>query len=184
MSIEFQINETVLGPIRLVAKQSLGQYALCRLEFLGQRHEAGQDAGWVAAERASGLFEATLNQLAAYANNRLKEFDLPLAPEGSPFQQAVWMQIRGIRYGATRSYGDIAKSLDKPSASRAVGAATGRNPIGIIVPCHRVLGANRSMTGYAGGLGRKHALLELEQGRSKQLRAHDNLGPEAAQWKF
>jgi len=109
------------------------------------------------------LREATA-QLTAYFDRDLKEFDLPLAPVGSAFQQRVWEQLRGIPYGETTSYGVIAHRLGMTNAaSRAVGLANGRNPIPIVIPCHRVIGANGTLTGYAGGLPRKQALLELEQ---------------------
>jgi len=103
-------------------------------------------------------------QLAAYFARELKEFDLPLAPEGSDFQRRVWQQLELIPYGETASYGEIAHRLGHTNAaSRAVGLANGRNPIPIVIPCHRVIGANGTLTGYAGGLGRKQTLLELEQ---------------------
>jgi methylated-DNA-[protein]-cysteine S-methyltransferase len=103
-------------------------------------------------------------QLTAYFDRDLKEFDLPLAPMGSAFQQLVWEQLRGIGYGQTASYGEIAARLGKTNAaSRAVGLANGRNPIPIVIPCHRVIGANGTLTGYAGGLDRKQTLLGLEQ---------------------
>lgn len=102
------------------------------------------------------------SQLSAYFAGRLRQFTLPLDATGTPFQQAVWRALVAIDHGATTDYGAIAAALGKPQASRAVGAAVGRNPIGIIVPCHRVLGRDGSLTGYAGGLDRKQALLELE----------------------
>jgi methylated-DNA-[protein]-cysteine S-methyltransferase len=110
-----------------------------------------------------GAFSAVTAQLAAYFGGELKEFDLPLAPLGTPFQLAVWTELTRIPYGATTSYGDIARALGKsPVASRAVGAANGRNPIPIIVPCHRVIGADGGLTGYGGGLDRKLTLLQIE----------------------
>jgi methylated-DNA-[protein]-cysteine S-methyltransferase len=93
----------------------------------------------------------------------LTEFTLELTLNGTPFQRSVWDQLRKIPYGETRSYGELAEALGNPSASRAVGLANGRNPIGIIVPCHRVVGANGSLTGYGGGLARKRRLLDLER---------------------
>jgi methylated-DNA-[protein]-cysteine S-methyltransferase len=90
------------------------------------------------------------------------DFDLPLAPKGTPFQQEVWRFLQTIPYGKTTSYGAIAQAMGKPKATRAVGAANGRNPIAIIIPCHRVIGSNGSLTGYAGGLRFKEALLSLE----------------------
>ena len=93
---------------------------------------------------------------------RRKVFDLPLAPEGTPFQQEVWALLRTIPYGSTLSYGQVAAALGRPRAARAVGLANNRNPIPIIIPCHRVVGSGGQLTGYAGGLGRKRFLLELE----------------------
>ena len=105
-----------------------------------------------------------VRQLRAYFARELKEFDLPLAPEGTPFQQLVWAELCRIGYGETSSYGELAARLGRTNAaSRAVGLANGRNPIPIVVPCHRVIGANGSLTGYAGGVERKQILLSLEQ---------------------
>ena len=105
-----------------------------------------------------------VRQLRAYFDHDLKEFDLPLAPVGTPFQQRVWEQLRTIGYGETLTYGQIALRLGLTGhGSRAVGVANGRNPIPIVIPCHRVIGANGTLTGYAGGLERKQTLLELEQ---------------------
>jgi len=103
-------------------------------------------------------------QLAAYFARELKEFDLPLDPSGTDFQLQVWEQLRTIEYGETASYGEIAARLGMTGhGARAVGLANGRNPIPIVVPCHRVVGADGSMTGYGGGIERKQYLLELEQ---------------------
>jgi methylated-DNA-[protein]-cysteine S-methyltransferase len=103
-------------------------------------------------------------QLHAYFEGRLEDFDLPLAPRGTEFQLRVWEALRAIPYGETTSYGELAAAIGSPGASRAVGAANGRNPIAVIVPCHRVIGASGMLTGYGGGLERKRILLELEQG--------------------
>ncbi|MGF7237680.1 MAG: methylated-DNA--[protein]-cysteine S-methyltransferase [Frankia sp.] len=112
--------------------------------------------------RDPAAFRDVTAQLAAYFAAELTEFDLPLAPTGSPFQLEVWAALRTIPYGETRSYIDIARQIGKPSGSRAVGLANGRNPISIIVPCHRVIGADGSLTGYGGGLENKRTLLDLE----------------------
>jgi methylated-DNA-[protein]-cysteine S-methyltransferase len=105
-----------------------------------------------------------VRQLTAYFARDLKEFDLPLAPQGSDFQRRVWDALLGIGYGETASYGEIAHRLGMTNAaSRAVGLANGRNPIPIVIPCHRVIGANGTLTGYAGGLERKQTLLGIEQ---------------------
>ncbi|MEM6562638.1 MAG: methylated-DNA--[protein]-cysteine S-methyltransferase, partial [Planctomycetota bacterium] len=104
-------------------------------------------------------------QLSAYFAGELQTFTVPLAPSGTPFQQSVWAELRKIGYGDTRTYGDIAASLGKPGASRAVGAANGANPIPIIIPCHRVTAAGGKLGGYsAGGPSVKRKLLDLEQG--------------------
>jgi methylated-DNA-[protein]-cysteine S-methyltransferase len=118
-------------------------------------------SGWT---RADGAFSLARDQLDAYFAGELRDFDLPLAPEGTPFQQTVWDALREIPYGETRSYGELAEQIGKPGAARAVGLANGRNPIGIVVPCHRVIGSAGALTGYAGGIERKRQLLELEAG--------------------
>lgn len=109
------------------------------------------------------LLQETQRQLTAFFGGTLNAFDLPLAPKGTAFQQAVWQALLTIPYGRTRSYGEIAAAIGKPGACRAVGMANHQNPIAIIIPCHRVVGKNGSLTGYAGGLAVKQALLELEQ---------------------
>lgn len=103
-------------------------------------------------------------QLRAYFDARLREFSLPLDPQGTPFQLRVWRELVNIPYGATRTYGDIAAAIGSPDAVRAVGAANGTNPIAIVIPCHRVIGANGKLTGYAGGMETKRRLLDLELG--------------------
>jgi methylated-DNA-[protein]-cysteine S-methyltransferase len=119
----------------------------------------GED--WVRSDDAAPFPEAR-RQLALYFEGRLTQFNLPLAVTGTPFQQQVWDELQAIPYGVTLSYGEVARRIGMPSASRAVGMANGRNPIGIIVPCHRVIGANGKLTGYGGGLPRKEALLAFE----------------------
>lgn len=107
-------------------------------------------------------FTEAVRQLEAYFAGELREFDLPLAPAGTEWQLRVWAALTTIPFGETASYGQLARELGRPTASRAVGMANGRNPISIIVPCHRVIGADGSLTGYAGGLERKEFLLGLE----------------------
>ncbi len=104
----------------------------------------------------------TARQLREYFDGTRRSFDLPLAPRGTDFQKKVWLCLRQIPYGQTRTYGDIARLIGTPSASRAVGAANGKNPIPIIVPCHRVIGSNGTLTGFGGGLHNKVLLLSLE----------------------
>jgi methylated-DNA-[protein]-cysteine S-methyltransferase len=113
--------------------------------------------------RDDDLFAEAEEQLTAYFAGELKEFTVELRLNGTPFQRSVWEQLRLIPYGQTRSYGELADALGNPRASRAVGLANGKNPIGIIVPCHRVIGANGGLTGYGGGLPRKRRLLALER---------------------
>ena len=115
----------------------------------------------------NSLTEKAKNQLSAYFAGEPVTFDLPLLPTGTAFQQQVWQQLCKIPYGETCSYGDLASDLNNPKAVRAVGAANGKNPISIIVPCHRVIGANGTLTGYAGGLDRKAWLLNLENAQTK-----------------
>lgn len=130
--------------------------ALTALDFLpeGARVEASDD---------TPLLRQVKEQLAAYFAGERKEFDLPIKPRGTDFQQQVWQRLMAIPYGETRSYGQIAREIGRPKASRAVGQANHCNPISIVVPCHRVVGANGRLTGYGGGLPRKEALLELEK---------------------
>ena len=125
------------------------------------RYEDHSEGREVANDEIDMIAEAG-SQLDAYWNGELFDFDLPLAPAGTPFQQKVWNALRTIPYGRTASYGEIARKIGSPTASRAVGAANGRNPIAIVVPCHRVIGANGTLTGYAGGLDMKRSLLDLE----------------------
>ena len=124
---------------------------------------AGMPTPPEARARTARILDRAAEQLAAYFAGELTVFDLPLAPEGTEFQQKVWMQLRAIPFGETRTYGQLAAKLRRPTASRAVGAANGRNPLGIIVPCHRVIGASGDLTGYAGGLPMKRWLLAHEQ---------------------
>ena len=105
-----------------------------------------------------------VDQLEEYFDRRRRDFDLPLVPEGTEFQMRVWQALRTIPYGVTRSYADMARAIGRPSAVRAVGAANGANPIPIIVPCHRVIGSNGSLTGFGGGLPTKRRLLDFESG--------------------
>ena len=120
-------------------------------------------------ERSEEPFRDAIAQLGAYFDRRLRRFDLALAPEGTPFEREVWSALREIPYGETVSYSELARRIGRPGASRAVGAANGKNPIPIIVPCHRVIGANGSLTGFGGGLGLKRRLLDLEAGSSGNL---------------
>jgi methylated-DNA-[protein]-cysteine S-methyltransferase len=148
--------DTPLGPLTALASDA----GLMGLWFDSQQHGPGlleapldNDQRWIAQAR---------DELGRYFAGRLREFKVALAPQGTPFQEAVWRRLCAIRCGETTSYGQIARDVGSPQASRAVGAAVGRNPISIIVPCHRVIGENGTLTGYAGGLHRKQALLDTE----------------------
>jgi methylated-DNA-[protein]-cysteine S-methyltransferase len=149
--------ESPLGTM-IVAATDAG---LAGLWFEGQRHLPDSSA-WPQAPRHPLLLEAVA-QLRDYFAGRRTQFALPLDLQGgTPFQQSVWQALLAIPAGGTASYGDISQQVGRPAAVRAVGAAVGRNPLSIVVPCHRVLGSDGSLTGYAGGLERKSALLELE----------------------
>ncbi len=115
-----------------------------------------------APENSSRVLDATAAQLREYFAGTRRTFDIPLAPRGTGFQTLVWRALTAIAYGETRSYGELARAIGRPAASRAVGAANGKNPISIIVPCHRVIAASGELTGYAGGLAAKRWLLEHE----------------------
>lgn len=119
--------------------------------------------------RETEILLSAKKQLEEYFAGIRKNFDLPLKPKGTPFQLLVWEQLKQIPYGETRSYGEIAKAIGNPKASRAVGGANNKNPIGIIVPCHRVIGANGKLVGYAGGLDMKEKLLMLEKATVQNL---------------
>ncbi|MFD7707284.1 methylated-DNA--[protein]-cysteine S-methyltransferase [Streptomyces sp. NPDC059785] len=145
------------GPLTLVATDGV----VSGLYMTDQRHRPPQERFGPRDDRPFG---AAADQLTAYFAGDLKEFDLPLHLDGTPFQRTVWDRLRAIPYGETRSYGELAVALGNPRASRAVGLANGRNPVGIIVPCHRVVGADGGLTGYGGGLDRKRRLLDFERG--------------------
>jgi methylated-DNA-[protein]-cysteine S-methyltransferase len=150
--------DSPVGELRIIEHNG----AITAIEFSPFRSTDGRPRG----ERSDDnpLLAETVRQLRAYFDRDLKEFDLPLAPGGTEFQERVWEQLRGIGYGETASYGEIAHRLGKSNAaSRAVGLANGRNPIPIVIPCHRVIGADGTLTGYAGGVERKQTLHELEQ---------------------
>ncbi len=149
-----------IGPLLLVGhREPDGATALTRLLMQDQKHGVPVGADWVEDPDA---FADAARQLDEYFRGSRRAFDLPLDPAGTPFQLAVWQQLRSIPMGTTTTYGDIAARVGRPHAFRAVGAAIGRNPIGIIVPCHRVVGSTGALTGYAGGVDRKVTLLTLE----------------------
>jgi methylated-DNA-[protein]-cysteine S-methyltransferase len=149
--------DSPVGPLRLAATA----HALIAVEFETRKHPVPSSDHW--REGTNAVLERAGAQLAEYFSGRREVFDLPLAPSGTPFQQRVWTALRTIPYGHTWSYVELAQRIGQPAASRAVGAANGRNPISIIVPCHRVIGADGSLTGFGGGVAVKQRLLELER---------------------
>lgn len=149
---------TLASPVGRLTLVGAGD-SLAGLYFDDDPHAAEMRA---AATRDDRRLHAAAVQLDEYFAGARTAFDLPLAPDGSPFQKKVWAALRRIPFGATATYGQIARAIGKPAASRAIGGANHRNPIAIIVPCHRVIGADGSMTGYGGGLSRKRLLLDLE----------------------
>lgn len=148
-----------IGPLLLVGEPEGAGVRLSRILMEDQRHGVPVDPAW---REDPAAFREVTAQLDEYFAGERSAFSLPLAPVGTPFQVAVWEQLRRIPAGGTTTYGAIAASLGRPSASRAVGAAVGRNPIAVVVPCHRVIGAGGALTGFAGGLERKRTLLALE----------------------
>ena len=142
--------ESPIGPLTLTEEDG----ALIRLDF-GKKGQAGPETPLLAEAK---------KQLEQYFSGTLRSFTLPLRPEGTPFQQKVWAALLQIPWGETRTYGQVAAMIGQPKACRAVGMANNRNPLPIFIPCHRVIGANGQLTGYAGGLSAKEHLLSLEQG--------------------
>jgi methylated-DNA-[protein]-cysteine S-methyltransferase len=162
MSVQtyFTVLPSPIGELLVVgADDASAQFAITGLYMTGQRYEPMLSPEWV---RDAHRFADVEKQLDAYFGGELTEFDLPLTARGSEFQRSVWTALRDIPLGATKSYGQMAVQLADRSKTRAVAAAIGRNPIGIVVPCHRVIGADGSLTGYAGGLDRKRWLLDHE----------------------
>jgi methylated-DNA-[protein]-cysteine S-methyltransferase len=160
--------DSPVGPLTLVAADGV----LAALYMTEQRHIPPREAFGEPAEDPDGApFAAAAGQLREYFTGARTVFDLELAMDGTAFQRRVWAALRDIPYGQTISYGQLADRIGQPSASRAVGLANGKNPIGIIVPCHRVVGADGSLTGYGGGIDRKRFLLAHEQRVSGQTLA-------------
>jgi methylated-DNA-[protein]-cysteine S-methyltransferase len=151
--------DSPLGPLTL-----LGEGAMLTGLYM-ENESPGADA---ASDVRTEILARAAGQLKEYFAGERHAFDLPLKPIGTPFQQRVWHALAGIAYGETLSYGELARRIGQPGAARAVGLANGRNPISIVIPCHRVIGADGSLTGYGGGLERKRWLLAHEQGASSQ----------------
>lgn len=154
---------TPIGRLRIIASRR-GLVAV-----LWPDDRAGRVRFAAPLEGSSDILDEAAAQIAAYFDRRLRRFDVPLDLRGTPFQQSVWRALTTIPYGETRSYRDLANAIGQPSACRAVGAANGRNPLSIIVPCHRVIGSAGSLTGFAGGLAVKHHLLTLEGALAARL---------------
>jgi methylated-DNA-[protein]-cysteine S-methyltransferase len=152
------------GPLTLVAQGA----ALCGLYMEQHRHRPDQLTFGEPDPRAD-VFARAETELKEYFAGQRTEFEVPLTLVGTPFQQRVWTALLDIPYGATTSYGELADRLGQPTASRAVGLANGKNPVSIIVPCHRVVGSTGSLTGYGGGLERKRYLLDFEQVRGTRF---------------
>jgi methylated-DNA-[protein]-cysteine S-methyltransferase len=156
---------TSLGTLRLAANDA----GLVGIAFEGDRHASPTGPDWIRDPGFPAL-RAAAAQLTEYFAGRRKEFDLPLAAVGTSFQRSVWTAIAAVPAGETISYAELARRAGCPGSARAAGAATGRNPLAIVVPCHRIVGSDGSLTGYAGGLDRKRALLAHEQALA-ELRA-------------
>ena len=155
MTTTFMHMDTPIGVLTLAADDA----GLRRIDFPPPRPPpAGED--W--REGSTGVLREARRQMDAYFAGERREFDLPLSPHGTGFQRTVWAALASIPYGRTWSYRDLAQRIGKPSAMRAVGAANGRNPLPIVLPCHRVIGADGSLTGFGGGLPTKAFLLRLE----------------------
>lgn len=155
----FEYSDTPIGTLTLAADAD----GLRHIEFPDNRHPVSRE-GWIpgASGAAADVLHATREQLREYFAGTRQVFDLPLRPLGTAFQMEVWRTLATIPWGATWSYRDLARTIGKPDAVRAVGAANGRNPLPIVLPCHRVIGADGSLTGFGGGLPIKAALLRLE----------------------
>ena len=156
-TLQYRAVDSPVGLLTLAGRNG----RLRHLRMVEQTYEPSRD-GW---ESDDATFDDAVEQLQAYFAGELVDFELDLDLIGSEFQRHVWAALLTIPYGETRSYGEIAAQIGSPGASRAVGLANGHNPIGIIVPCHRVIGANGGLTGYGGGLARKRHLLDMEKNR-------------------
>jgi methylated-DNA-[protein]-cysteine S-methyltransferase len=152
--------ETKVGLLHINANDSAVTYIGF---FDDTRYPEKTQAANATSTQANAISRLAAKQLNEYFKGQRRHFDLPLAPKGTDFQQSIWQKLLDVQYGQTASYLDIAMAIDKPKACRAVGAANGKNPISIVIPCHRIVGSNGTLTGYAGGLSRKSFLLSLEQ---------------------
>ncbi|KAF1687682.1 cysteine methyltransferase [Pseudoxanthomonas broegbernensis] len=166
MKIHYRYIDSPVGMLTL-ATADAGLHAI---EFPQDSYFLPRD-GWQEGDHP--LLRRAQAQLDEYFAGHRRAFDLPLAPQGTPFQRQVWFALADIPYGRTVSYAQLAATLDRPTATRAVGAANGRNPLPIVLPCHRVIGANGALTGFSGGLPTKRFLLELEGALPRETRAED-----------
>jgi methylated-DNA-[protein]-cysteine S-methyltransferase len=154
--IEYRTFPTAIGDLTVAGDSRA-------VHFVHFQRDGGPRASWIRAR--GGVVRDAQAQLEEYFERGRRTFDVPLAPQGTPFQQSVWAQLRKVPYGETVAYGELARRIGQPTASRAVGAANGANPIPVIVPCHRAVGADGSMTGFGGGIAIKRKLLALESGQ-------------------
>ena len=162
MSLAYHDFDTPIGTLRVVGDDG----GIERID-LPNAAASDPDPEWREQRRSlPGSLREAKRQILQYFEGERRDFDLPLAPAGTAFQRRVWDELRRIPYGETVSYGELARRVGRPTASRAVGAANGRNPLAIVVPCHRVIGADGTLVGYGGGLPVKEALLAHEQGAS------------------
>ena len=159
MTTYYQLHDSPLGTLLLLGSGD----AVTGVHVAAGKYVPGVGPDWVRDSR-HGVLLNLRRELDAYFGGRLRCFAVALEPHGTPFQKKVWAELARIPYGETRTYGEVAQAIGRPSAARAVGAANGRNPIGIVLPCHRVIGASGALTGYAGGLEAKAFLLQLEAG--------------------
>ena len=157
VTTQFTLVPSPLGELLLTGRDGV----LTGLFMPPHRHGPDVHPDWV---RRDDAFAGVVEQLRAYFAGELRTFDVPLALQGTEFQQRVWAALQTIPYGETRSYGRLAADLGAPTACRAVGAANGRNPVSIIVPCHRVVGSTGALVGYGGGMHNKRTLIDLERG--------------------
>jgi methylated-DNA-[protein]-cysteine S-methyltransferase len=156
-TLKYTTATSPIGKLLLVGDE----HGLHRLDMQEGRRPTAIDSRWVRSEEP---FEEVERELAEYFGGARRSFEIPLALAGTPFELEVWRALREIPYGETISYGELARRIGEPGGARAVGVANGRNPIAVIVPCHRVIGSNGALTGYGGGLERKRLLLDLEAG--------------------
>ncbi len=164
-SIDFCWMPSPLGDMLLVGTPE----ALTGIYFVDQKYRPEIDPRWNESG-SKPVLSLARRQLEQYFAGRREQFELPLDPQGTPFQRAIWKAIANVRWGAIATYADLAERIGRAGCARAAGAATGRNPLSIVVPCHRIVGSSGALTGYAGGLDRKRALLALERGEICELR--------------